>query len=199
MQSSTLRTALVALILCNALAAAPAQATCGNDVIDPGEICDGANLGGLDCTHFDCSGGTLLCKADCSDYDTDRCGRCSGGATFVIPDDGYSFGRAGMIVERNGVELTLHWDVCEPAGFDDFAIYEGDLHNLGSHLPRTCATGVDDTSTFRTYTHTFTPLPGDRYFLVVPQREGNDGSYGPMPRAQTSAMPCGPRRSAPCF
>ncbi|ANM29532.1 hypothetical protein ABI59_07965 [Acidobacteria bacterium Mor1] len=190
---------LCALLLCVGLAATPAFATCGNDVIDPGEVCDGADLGGLDCTDFDCAGGTLMCKADCSDYDTDGCGRCSGGATFVLPDDTWFIGRAGMIVERNGDALTLHWDVCEPAGLDAFAIYEGDLHNFGTHLPRTCSAGVDDTSPLRTYTLTFTPLSGDRYFLIVPQREGNDGGYGPGPRAQTSSMPCGPRRSAPCF
>ena len=48
--------------------------TCGNDVIDGGEDCDGDDLGAADCTTigggFD--GGTLACAADCA-FDTSAC------------------------------------------------------------------------------------------------------------------------------
>jgi cysteine-rich repeat protein len=46
---------------------------CGNGTIDAGEDCDGANLGGNDCTdagNFD--GGTLACDATCN-FDTTLC------------------------------------------------------------------------------------------------------------------------------
>ena len=49
---------------------------CGNGSIDPGETCDGANLGGQSCLDFGCSGGTLACAGDCSAFDTSGCTGC---------------------------------------------------------------------------------------------------------------------------
>jgi hypothetical protein len=43
-------------------------ATCGNNKIDPGELCDGTDLGGATCQT-----GTLLCSADCKLIDNSRC------------------------------------------------------------------------------------------------------------------------------
>jgi hypothetical protein len=46
---------------------------CGNGVIDPGEECDGTDLGGNDCTDVgNFTGGTLGCTDTCT-YDTSQC------------------------------------------------------------------------------------------------------------------------------
>ncbi len=47
---------------------------CGNDRIDPGEPCDGTDLGGLDCEGLlqGFTGGTLRCSAACQ-FDTSAC------------------------------------------------------------------------------------------------------------------------------
>ncbi len=48
-------------------------AGCGNDVVDDGELCDGADLGGQDCLGQGFEDGTLACAADCLSYDTAAC------------------------------------------------------------------------------------------------------------------------------
>lgn len=45
---------------------------CGNGVVDTGEDCDGALLGGKDCNSLGFDKGTLTCKPDCS-FDTSGC------------------------------------------------------------------------------------------------------------------------------
>ncbi|MEM9692430.1 MAG: hypothetical protein AAGA56_07785 [Myxococcota bacterium] len=52
----------------------PGGLDCGNGVRDDGEDCDGADLGGADCTTVpgDFASGTLGCTADCS-FDTAAC------------------------------------------------------------------------------------------------------------------------------
>ena len=45
---------------------------CGNDMIDGAEECDGADLGGADCTDVGFDAGTLGCNAGCV-YDTFNC------------------------------------------------------------------------------------------------------------------------------
>jgi len=49
-----------------------AAAECGNSVIDTGESCDGATLGGADCISQGYTGGTLACAANCL-FDTSGC------------------------------------------------------------------------------------------------------------------------------
>lgn len=49
---------------------------CGNDVREPPEVCDGADLNDLDCVTKDpskYSGGTLQCSVDCKAYDEQDC------------------------------------------------------------------------------------------------------------------------------
>ncbi len=46
---------------------------CGNNVIDPGEVCDGSDLGGETCESLGFAGGTLGCLVDCSGFDTSAC------------------------------------------------------------------------------------------------------------------------------
>ncbi len=49
---------------------------CGNDVTETGEVCDGTDLGGETCVSQGCTGGTLACLGDCSDFDTSGCTGC---------------------------------------------------------------------------------------------------------------------------
>lgn len=46
--------------------------TCGDDVADRGEDCDGTDLGGEDCASQGFDGGTLACAANCT-FDTSGC------------------------------------------------------------------------------------------------------------------------------
>jgi hypothetical protein len=54
---------------------------CGNGVIESGEVCDGADLGGQTCVGLGFSGGTLACNAGCSAFNTSACFNCRGGKT----------------------------------------------------------------------------------------------------------------------
>ncbi len=58
---------------------------CGNGVIEPPEVCDGANLGGETCESQGFpNGGTLACAANCLSFDTSGCN--AGGPTTVTFD-----------------------------------------------------------------------------------------------------------------
>jgi hypothetical protein len=52
---------------------------CGNGIIEAGEVCDGANLGGETCQSQGFTGGTLACNGTCTGFDTSGC--TSGGCT----------------------------------------------------------------------------------------------------------------------
>ncbi|HWP65091.1 MAG TPA: M12 family metallo-peptidase [Candidatus Limnocylindria bacterium] len=54
---------------------APA-ATCGNGVVEAGEVCEPGVLGGATCATFGCTGGTLACNDTCGDYDLGACTGC---------------------------------------------------------------------------------------------------------------------------
>lgn len=49
--------------------------TCGDDTRQPGEVCDGADLNGKDCTDANAKwgGGTLACNDDCQSFDQSMC------------------------------------------------------------------------------------------------------------------------------
>jgi len=79
----------------------------------------------------------------------------------------------GLTVRKSGaLDLRLDWGPpCTPA-LPNFGAYEGTLGNFTSHEPIACFLGLQTT-------HTFTPLPGNRYYLVVPNDGNNvEGSYG---------------------
>lgn len=50
--------------------------TCGNNVKEPGEVCDGTDLGGATCTSQGCGGGTLACNSTCNGFDLTGCSGC---------------------------------------------------------------------------------------------------------------------------
>lgn len=52
---------------------------CGNGLREPGEVCDGDDLNGQDCTGFGFSGGQLACNSNCNGYDMLG---CTGGNIF---------------------------------------------------------------------------------------------------------------------
>ncbi len=47
--------------------------SCGDGVKDPGEACDGTDLGGQSCVDLGLPGGTLGCAPDCASLDTSTC------------------------------------------------------------------------------------------------------------------------------
>jgi len=49
------------------------QETCGDDMVDGDDVCDGIDLGGEDCISQGFDGGTLGCLDDCSAFDTSAC------------------------------------------------------------------------------------------------------------------------------
>jgi len=49
------------------------SATCGNDTIDSGEVCDGSNLNNQTCSTKGFLGGILKCSSDCKSFDTNVC------------------------------------------------------------------------------------------------------------------------------
>jgi hypothetical protein len=51
---------------------------CGNGALDPGEQCDGTNLGGQTCLSLGYTGGTLTCQSDCT-LDASGCAVCGNG------------------------------------------------------------------------------------------------------------------------
>ena len=56
---------------------APCSATCGNNVAECGEVCDGTDLGGESCSSQGCLGGTLACNPSCDGYDISSCTDCA--------------------------------------------------------------------------------------------------------------------------
>lgn len=56
---------------------------CGDGLLGPGEICDGASLGGETCESLGFSGGVLGCSPGCGSFDTTSCsgGTCVDGET----------------------------------------------------------------------------------------------------------------------
>ena len=144
-------------------------AVCGNATIEPGEVCDGVNLGGATCASSGCVGGVLGCAANCGALVLTECDGCPGAGAGTVPDGGGVPG-APLTVARSGSNVVLAWSsACGPAV--DYAIYEGSLAAPGVLTPRTCSTGGATTATV-------TPTGEAVYFLVVPQSGGNEGSYG---------------------
>ncbi|MBI3179513.1 MAG: hypothetical protein HYZ27_07610, partial [Deltaproteobacteria bacterium] len=52
---------------------------CGDDVADPGEVCDGGDLGGAVCPDFGYPLGDVSCALDCASFDSSCCTFCGNG------------------------------------------------------------------------------------------------------------------------
>ncbi len=78
----------------------------------------------------------------------------------------------GLTAARTaGGDVALTWSGSCLDSDTDFEVYEGALGYFGSHEAVTCTTAGATT-------HTLTPGPGDRYFLVVPRNATREGPYG---------------------
>jgi hypothetical protein len=91
------------------------------------------------------------------------------GSAGSVPDG--SAGPPLTIQSAGGGQITLDWGASCTATDTSFAIYEGLLGSFPSHHPALCNTGGATTATF-------SPGPGNRYYLVVPRNAGHEGSYG---------------------
>jgi hypothetical protein len=90
--------------------------------------------------------------------------------------------------------LTLSWGDSCIVDDTDYAVYEGELQDLGQHTPLACTTDGD--------TNYRMPAPsGDRYFLVTAHNGFVGGSYGTTSsgsqRSQGSPA-CLPRFTGQC-
>jgi len=66
----------------------PACPFCGDNTIDPGELCDGTDLGGQTCVSQGFpAGGTLACNGTCDAFDTSGCLCAAKGASCVNDSD----------------------------------------------------------------------------------------------------------------
>lgn len=59
----------------------PTPPTCGNGVVETGEVCDGAALSGATCATQGFTNGTLACAATCLSYVTSGCQLCGNDLT----------------------------------------------------------------------------------------------------------------------
>ncbi len=92
----------------------------------------------------------------------------------------------GKSVDTTGELLTLEWGAsCRNAA--DYAIYEGRIGEWYGHVRLDCADDGGDRSEI------VAASPGNRYYLVVPRRSEDEGSYG-----QSSAGIERPRATATC-
>lgn len=105
---------------------------CGNDRVDRGEICDGADLSGQTCESVGQGAGTLACAADCK--------------SFVLePCDGPAFcgnGRVdqgeGEVCDGPGNTVTCDFDCTTPVCGDGLTNTEaGEECDPGSGIPCT--------------------------------------------------------------
>jgi hypothetical protein len=76
-----------------------------------------------------------------------------------------------LTLTKSGSDVALQWGASCLSTDTDYEIYEGTLGTYFSHAPRVCTTGG-------LLAAVVTPIPGDRYFLVVPHNGASEGSYG---------------------
>ncbi|RMG43926.1 MAG: exo-alpha-sialidase [Acidobacteria bacterium] len=93
-----------------------------------------------------------------------------GGGAGRIPGARGVSGGAPLTVARSGGDLQLDWSPACGAG-SDYGVYEGELGLPDSAAPVQCTTGGQTSATI-------TPSMGQRFYLVVAQSGGNEGSYG---------------------
>lgn len=77
-------------------------ASCGNGFREPGEACDGFDVGPADCVAVGqgFNTGLLTCLADCSGFDTSLCSVCGDGIVEGIePCDGVNLGGSSCVTE----------------------------------------------------------------------------------------------------
>jgi cysteine-rich repeat protein len=99
------------------------EVLCGDNVVAPGEECDGTDLAGQDCVTQGFDGGTLGCSAGCT-YDTNGCFSCGDGTANGTEEcDGTDLGGSacsdlGFFGGALGCSATCTFDVtaCNDCG-----------------------------------------------------------------------------------
>lgn len=114
--------------------------TCGDNVKDTGEVCDGTDLNSQTCLSVGggFSGGTLACNGSCSAFDTTGCvsPTCGDGVTSGIEqcDDGNVTNGDGCSayceIEIPGMEHLLTYTETNPVGQIDVGTHEVSFFNL---------------------------------------------------------------------
>jgi hypothetical protein len=88
-----------------------------------------------------------------------------------VPDGHEVAGPQLMVMLEGNGELTLDWGPSCISGDGNYGVYEGFIGDFNSHTWRTCSTaGLTNT--------TLSPSDGGTYYLVVPNNEIAEGSYG---------------------
>jgi hypothetical protein len=104
---------------------------CGNGVREPGEACDGYDVGAMLCTDFDFLGGNLLCLETCDGFWLNHCtGGCGNndaegpphGLAADEPCDGDDL--RGQNCTVMGWELGYLSCLADCSGFDDSSCYD---------------------------------------------------------------------------
>jgi hypothetical protein len=98
-------------------ATVPESTTCGDGVINSGEVCDGADLGGATCLSRGYFSGSLACSAGCMVYDTTGCSDPIGSVYWADAD-------GNAIQSANFGDTVLMYVVGKNSG--SFDIYEDD-------------------------------------------------------------------------
>jgi len=105
-------------------------------------------------------------------------------------------GSQPLIVEKaEGGAIELRWSVSCRVSDADYEVYEGQLGDFTSHVPRICGTGA-------ARSFTLVPAETDTYYLVVPRSADREGSYGrdhAGDERPQGAAACLPQEIAACF
>lgn len=126
------------------LAETDAGGTCGDGVLQQGELCDGADLGGETCSTIGHRGGTLGCTATCS-YDTTDCVLWHPGWEYRRP---ITVTNAGAPIDATDVLIELDTETLVAAahlesGCADLRFVDMDNE---TELPHFVEAGCDTTS-----------------------------------------------------
>lgn len=78
------------------------SAVCGNGILEPGEVCDGATLGGISCETRGYDRGMLQCAPDCLTLDESACENDPAPAPTPIAAPGGSVGLTGSLDTGDG-------------------------------------------------------------------------------------------------
>jgi len=101
-------------------ALAQAASVCGNNITEPGEVCDGSNLNGYTCGSVAAgfTSGALNCRADCSGWDISQ---CSTGGHLTAASCSQQDVQAAISVAEDGDTVhvpagTCTWDTAVTIG-----------------------------------------------------------------------------------
>ncbi len=92
--------------------------------------------------------------------------------TYAAPAGAGSIPGSLTLTRSSPTTLTLSWNPSCSAGAQDYGIYQGTIGSWASHTALDCH---DDSYDFN---ETVTPGSGDRYYLLIALRTGDEGSYG---------------------